>query len=173
MEIDLKQVLDTVLPMVQDGRQQEAQRLIERNVSDQSPGGLLGAIGSLLGGGPGAVGGPAGGLNLGGLAKAAPVLLSMIKPEHIESITAYIGDLVAGKIGGISTKKKKSASTAKKPAAKKSTAAGKKTTSTAAGKSTGATAKKTTAAGKKTAATAKKPAAKKSTAATKKTTAKK
>ena len=185
MALNLKELMNFVMPLVQNGKEEEAQNLLvqagkrqpaakaksgEGGLLDtvsgllgKNDGGLIGSLGNLLGNGDA---GP-----LSGLASVFPSLLKLIQPEHIGVATRYLTELL----------NKGSKAPARKPAAKRTTAAAKKTTSartaatakkaTATAKKTTAAAKRTTAAAKKTTATAKKATTARTAAAAKKATA--
>jgi len=175
MAFNLKEIANFIMPLVQSGKEEEAQNLLAQAGKNQTAtkaksgkgglldvmsgslggndGGLLGSLGSLLGSGDA---GP-----LSGLASVLPSLLKLIRPEHAAMASRYLAGLVT------KTNKapaKKTTGTAKKTPAAKKVAAAKKTTATA--KKTSA-AKKAVPAKKTTATTKKLATAKKTTTAKK------
>jgi len=126
MAVNLKEITGFIMPLVQSGKEEEAQNLLGLAVKTPSAAkgssgkgglldvvsgslgsGLIGNVGNLLGGGSTSP--------VSGLAAVLPSLLKLIQPEHLVAATNYMTGLV----------KKDKKSPAKKPAAKKTTTAGK------------------------------------------------
>jgi len=103
MALNVKEISRFVLPLVQNGKEEEASNLLAR--AAKGGGGLLDTVGGLLGGLLGS--GDAGPLS--GLASVIPALLKLIKPEHAATVAGYLTELV----------EKQKKAPAKKPAAKK------------------------------------------------------
>jgi len=103
MNLNLEDILNQVLPLIQDSKKDDAEKLITDKVENP---GILQMILSLLGG-----------KQRLDLAALLPALLSMVKPENIKDIQDYVGKLSNSTV--TKTKKKTRTTTAKaKPVAK-------------------------------------------------------